>query len=179
MSDRNIFLVGYRCTGKTSVGKFLAEDLGFRFVDADAMLVEAAGKTIADVVAEGGWPLFRQLEKETLRRICSETRQVVATGGGVILDPDNIAVMKENGIVIWLKAPADIICERMPQDPATTASRPPLTDKDLMAEIRETLAQRMPLYQGAMHFSVDTEEKPVSIISREISALLRQAQTPL
>jgi len=173
MRERNIFLVGYRCTGKTTVGRKLAEELGLRFVDADVLLVETVGKTIADIVAEGGWPLFRQLEKETLQRICSETGQVVATGGGVILDPDNIAAMKENGTVIWLKAPADIICERMPQDPATVESRPPLTDKALMAEIRETLAQRIPLYQGAMHFSVDTEEKPVSVISREIVALLR------
>lgn len=168
----NLFLIGYRCTGKTSVGRGLAEKLEMKFVDADERLVQLEGMSIAATVAARGWNYFRRREKEILRAICREDAQVVATGGGVVLDPANVAAMKASGTLIWLQAGPETIRSRMLADDCTGEQRPALTQRGLQAEIEATLKERTPYYRAAMDFSVITDGRRFDEICDAISRRL-------
>lgn len=170
----NIFLVGYRCTGKTTIARDIAKRIGWKFIDADQHLMKAACKTVAEIVSSGGWPLFRELEKNTLQSICRHRQQVVATGGGVVSDNQNIDLMKENGVVVWLRATPETIFERMNRDDQTEALRPSLTEQELKVEIEETLKERTPMYKIAMTAAVDTEGKTLKEVSEEVVFLLKK-----
>ncbi len=152
-----IFLIGYRCTGKSSVGELLAARLGRRFVDTDSVVVVQAGKSIQEIVVHSGWEEFRRLERAVLQQAGALDRPVVATGGGIVLDVANIEKMKAGGTVVWLRAAVDTIGTRMQQDQASEAFRPALNGRDPIGEIEATLAQREPLYRNAMDFAVDTD----------------------
>lgn len=169
----NIFLIGYRCTGKTSVGKALSKKLGLTFVDADARLVENEGKTIAEMVVDRGWDYFRQREKETVKSICTLDGQVIASGGGVVLDPDIVAAMKSCGRLIWLRAEPETIRKRMLKDELTIDQRPALTSRGAANEIESTLKDRTPYYRAAMDFSIDTDRRLVEDICEMIVKRLR------
>jgi shikimate kinase len=169
----NVYLTGYRCTGKTTIAALLAEHLKWTSVDADDMLVEDAGSPVSDIVAEKGWDVFRAMEKATLERISRMDGVVVSTGGGVILNDDNVTCMKKTGIVIWLKATPETIHNRMTGDGKTEEQRPSLTNKGVYDEIEDVLNQRTPLYEQAMDFSVETDNKDITeirdIIIKELS----------
>ena len=169
----NLFLIGYRCTGKSSVGRLLAARLARPFVDTDSLIVSDNGMSIRKIVISQGWQAFRRLERSVLNQICSLDRQVVATGGGIVLDADNIELMKDCGRVIWLKATADTIKGRMEKDKDSVAFRPALTSQDSISEIEETLAERQPLYHGAMDFAVDTDHCKVDDICAAIMGNLK------
>jgi shikimate kinase len=154
----NIYLIGYRCTGKSTVGKLLAKNIGWIFLDADIELVNEHGITISEIVTAEGWESFRKKEKEVLKRLSSLDRHVIATGGGAILDEENVINMKNSGISIWLRATSETIKDRILQDETTEDSRPSLTSKGLIEEIEETLIYRKPFYEKAMDFFVDTDD---------------------
>lgn len=164
----NIFLIGYRGTGKTAVGKILAEKRKQDFIDADLALEKENDISISEMVAEHGWGYFRQKERETLIRLCKGDHQIIATGGGVILNPENIRIMRENGKVIWLKASAETVTSRILKDEKTASQRPALTDKGVMDEIEETLSFRRPLYEKAADFSVDTDGMGLKTICKSL-----------
>jgi shikimate kinase len=161
----NLFLIGYRCTGKSSVGSLLAATLGRAFVDTDSLVVSENGMSIREIVDSCGWEVFRRLEHIALQQVCSMDRRVAATGGGIVLDADNVELMKESGRIIWLRASPETIKARMLQDQASEELRPALTSTDSISEIEETLAQRAPLYQDAMDFSVDTDNVRLDAIA--------------
>ncbi|MEA3427736.1 MAG: shikimate kinase [Thermodesulfobacteriota bacterium] len=169
----NIFLIGYRCTGKTSVGKSLAWTLGWSFIDADLELVDKYGMTITEIVSKEGWSSFREKEKAVVKRLSVLDKHVVATGGGVILDIENVEQMKKSGTIIWLKAMPETIKERILQDQNTEELRPSLTSKGLVEEIEETLLDRKPLYESAMDFSVDTDNRSIEDICGRIIGKLK------
>jgi shikimate kinase len=156
LKGRQIILIGYRCTGKTAVGKRLAARLNLPFFDTDALVEEKVGQTIGKIVADRGWEFFRQQEQETIRNLTAGRKGVIATGGGAVMDQDNAALLKKEGILIWLKADASIILERMIADPVTTGQRPRFSPDDLAVEISNTLAVRMPVYQRLADFALDT-----------------------
>jgi shikimate kinase len=164
----NLFLIGYRCTGKTTIGKSIADAIDWSFVDADIMLVRECGKHIKDIVDTEGWKAFRRRERSTLKQICTKKRQVVATGGGVVLDKANIEAMQTSGMVIWLGATAETIQERMLQDENIGNFRPALTDKGRMEEIEDMLLKRNPYYESASDFSIHTDDVPVDEITEII-----------
>lgn len=164
----NIFLIGYRCTGKTSIGKSLARMLEWSFVDADLELVDKHGMTISEIVSKEGWSSFREKEKAIIKRLSALDKHVVATGGGVILDIENVEQLKKSGTIIWLKATPETIKERILQDQNTEELRPSLTSKGLVEEIKETLLDRKPLYESAMDFSVDTDNRSIDDICGRI-----------
>ncbi len=164
----NLFLIGYRCTGKTTIGKSIADAIDWSFVDADIMLVRECGKHIKDIVDTEGWKAFRRRERSTLKQICTKKRQVVATGGGVVLDADNVEAMQTSGMVIWLGATAESIQKRMLQDKNTGNFRPALTDKGRMEEIEDMLLKRNPYYESASDFSIHTDDVPVDEITEII-----------
>ena len=173
----NIFLIGYRCTGKTSVGESLATTLRWSFVDADSRLVEEYGMTIKEIVAAQGWESFRKKERAVLKGLCIMDQQVVASGGGVVLNNDNVTDMKKNGVLIWLRATPETIKKRIVQDEKTEDQRPSLTAKGLIEEIEETLLNRNPLYENAMNFFVDTDSLSIdeicSIVVKKINLKLK------
>ena len=166
----NLYLVGYRCTGKTIVGRLLSEELEWVFVDMDHQLAAEADMAIQDIVSTQGWKHFREIESRLLARLSQTARQVVATGGGVVTTPASISAMRTSGKVVWLQASPSIIAERMLKDSNTDSQRPPLRGEDTFAEIKEILKERMPLYEQAMHFQVDTD----NLGPREVTELISQ-----
>jgi len=153
----NIFLIGYRCTGKTTVGRTLAKRLEKIFFDTDLELVKEQGLNISDIVNQKGWSAFREIEKQVIQRTCERDNQVVATGGGAVLDEDNVKRMKDSGVLIWLRAEINTIEKRIIEDKTTRNFRPSLTSKGSVEEIQETLLARNPYYERAMDFFVDTD----------------------
>jgi shikimate kinase len=172
----NLVLIGYRATGKTSVGARLAARLHRPFVDLDEVLVREAGRSIADIVAQGGWPEFRRLEKELVARYAAITGQVLAPGGGAVLDRDNVAALRENGIIIWLTADPDTIQARLAQDQPRDANRPSLTGSDTIREVTEVLNQRAPLYQAAAQIIVDTTHREVAQVVELVLEALKSEE---
>ena len=164
----NIVLIGYRGTGKTSVGTALSQRLGKAFCDTDDYIEEKAKRPISDMVAREGWAFFRAKEKEAIRQVSSRKDFVIAAGGGAVLDADNVESLKKNGVVVLLEATPQTIDERMRRDKRTEQQRPSLTGKDPYKEIEEVLEFRRPFYQGAMDFSVDTSAKSIDQVVDEI-----------
>lgn len=167
----NIYLIGYRCTGKTTVANQMARLTGWKAVDADVQLVEEQGRTIAQIVADQGWESFRHMEKKVLEHLSELDNHIVATGGGVILDPENIKIMRKTGKVVWLRATPETIQSRMQKDESTNDSRPSLTAKGLFDEIMETLSQREPLYRKATDAEITTDDVDIPAICRRIIEL--------
>jgi shikimate kinase len=172
----NLVLIGYRATGKTSVGARLAEMLHCPFVDLDQVLVREAGRPIVDIVAQGGWAEFRRLEKELVARYRDARGQVMATGGGVVLDPDNVAALRENGILIWLTADPTAIQARLAQDQPRDANRPSLTGGDTIREVAEVLEERAPVYQAAAQIIVNTTHRSVAQVVELVLAALKSEE---
>jgi shikimate kinase len=164
----NIYLIGYRCTGKSSVGKLLASNLGMKFTDTDAELVTRCGRSISELVGTSGWDEFRKMEKNIIRELSAMNNQVVATGGGAVLDPDNSGNMKKTGIVVWLRAKPSTIRERMLKDKGTKEFRPSLTGKGTVEEIGDVLSVRNSFYEEAMNFYIDTDHLDISDVCRNI-----------
>jgi shikimate kinase len=169
---RNLVLIGYRATGKTSVGARLAQILGRPFADLDEVLVAEAGQTIAEIVAQGGWEEFRRREKELVARFCAPRGQVLATGGGVVLDWDNIKALRQHGIIIWLIAAPATIQARLAKDQPRDSNRPSLTGSDTIKEVTEVLQARQHLYLAAAQIIIDTTDLAISQVVEKILAAL-------
>jgi len=171
-SQRNLVLIGYRASGKTMVGRELARRLGRPFVDLDQVLVAEAGEAIAPLVAREGWAEFRRREKALVTRYAAMAGQVLAPGGGVVLDPENARVLREHGVVIWLAAAPPVLRERLGRDGATAANRPGLTAADPLAEVELVLREREPLYRQAADLVVDTTAlSPEEVADRILEAV--------
>ena len=153
----NLVLIGYRCTGKTTIGKILAARLGRPLVDTDTLIQERAGRSIKEIVAAGGWPEFRRLERHVIADVAAGQEQVVSAGGGAVLDEANARALRATGRVVLLSAPAETVWARMKADPKTAAERPDLTDSGGIAEVRRLLEDRRAAYQAACHFEVATD----------------------
>jgi shikimate kinase len=168
----NIYLIGYRCTGKTSVGRLLAGRIGWGFADSDAQICQMLEMSVAQIVARQGWEGFRHLEAQVMGRLCGRDATVIATGGGVVLCPESVRLMRANGVVIWLQASADTICMRLGGDAGSADQRPPLGDLDSYREVMATLADRTPLYNAAADFTVITDVLSVSEVCDRIQTRL-------
>ena len=155
------------------MGKSLAEELSRSFVDTDSLLVAQQQMSIKEIVSDHGWEDFRQREHVILKNVCTCDGQVVATGGGIVLNDDNVMLMKKSGRSIWLKAGLETIKARMLQDKDTRAFRPALTLNDSISEIEETLHSREPLYKNAMDFFVDTDDQDIRVITAIIIEKLK------
>jgi shikimate kinase len=167
-----IFLIGYRCTGKTTIGKMLALFWDFDFLDIDRAIEQDTESSILQIVETSGWEKFRQLEKQKLMATKKNKNTVISTGGGIILDPENQQFIKKNGFCIWLDADVQTIFHRLNNDIKTRESRPSLTNNDLLKETTKTAKQRKPLYENTAHIRVDTRfhkpEEIVNIIDRRL-----------
>ncbi len=170
--DRKIILIGYRCTGKTSIGKKLAARMGLSFIDTDALVEEKSGLTIREMITEKGWDFFREKEREAIQGLTVLGKSVIATGGGAVLDERNAAILKQEGVLIWLVAGEETILQRMRGDTVTLDQRPPLSSDNLSKEIAATLAERTPLYRRLADFTVDTDVAGIEECIHNIAHLL-------
>jgi shikimate kinase len=170
----NLFLIGYRCSGKTTIGKSIATTIGWSFVDSDIQVIKACGKSIQEIIDTKGWNAFRRMERSTIRQVCTHDRQVVATGGGVVLDADNVKAMKTSGMLIWLGASAGTIRKRMLADKNSGHFRPALTERGRIEEIEGMLLQRNPYYKSASDFSIQTDDVSINEITQTIIEKLNQ-----
>lgn len=170
MSPSRLFLVGYRGTGKSAVGRLLAGTLGWSFADADALIEAAAGKSIADLFRDEGEPGFRDRESAVLAALCRTEDHVIATGGGVVLRPENRTLLKQSGPVIWLTASPDTIWSRLQSDPTTAARRPNLTAVGGLQEVLDLLAVREPLYREVATAAFPTDDRSPEQVAADILA---------
>ena len=168
----NIVLIGYRCTGKTSVGRGISERLRIPFYDTDDLIKEHTGKTIKEIVDDGGWEAFRTEEKAVIRGLPSSEDAVISVGGGAVMDIENREALKRSGLFLWFTADVDTILERMKDDRTGDEKRPPLSRSGLEREISEILKQRTPIYRQLADFTIDTAGKEIEAIADEVSHLL-------
>ncbi|MDG3003640.1 shikimate kinase [Paludisphaera mucosa] len=155
-----LVLVGYRGTGKSTVGRLLAGRSGRPFVDVDDVIVARAGRTIRAIFEDSGEPAFRELEESVVRDlVATHPGAVLGTGGGTILREANRRALTTFGLVAWLRADADELARRLEADSATRETRPSLTSKGALEEIAEVLAVRTPFYQEIAQVVVDTQER--------------------
>ncbi len=169
-----IILIGFRATGKTSVGKALADLLGLPFYDLDRLIERRAGKDISTIVAEEGWPYFRKLEREMMFEAASWPQGVIALGGGAVMHEDEMRLLKQNACVVWLKASPEIIAKRLSFDEKTATQRPSLTGLDVLEEIETLLTKREPLYHLFADLEVDSSEHDPKLLAEEISSRLKR-----
>ncbi len=173
----NIYLVGMMGAGKSAVGQPLAEALGYRFIDADATLTEAAGRPIAEIFSSEGEEAFRALETSVLNGIASWHSLVVATGGGAVTRPENWGHMRQ-GVVVWLDAPEAELLRRLAADPTR---RPLLEAPDPTGRLQALLQERRPLYAQADVAVVQDGGLPAAVALQVLEALpsvLRDPRQP-
>ena len=152
----NIVLIGYRGTGKSTVGRLLAARLGRTLVSTDAEIVARAKRAIPEIVAQEGWDYFRDLESDICRELAGRDQLVIDTGGGAILRPQNVEALKKSGRLFWLTASVETIATRIGGD----NQRPSLTGtKSFVDEVADVLRERTPKYQAAADHVVATDDR--------------------
>ena len=164
----NLILIGYRATGKTTVAQVLSARMGWEWMDADVEIERRAGKSIAEIFAQDGEPVFRDIEARVVADLCKREQLVLAAGGGAPLRPESRQAMRAAGLVVWLKAEPETILTRMSGDATTAGRRPDLTDRGGLAEIVDLLGKRTAIYRESAHLEVDTEGKTPEKIAGEI-----------
>jgi shikimate kinase len=169
----SIILIGYRGSGKTTVGRLLATRLGWPFIDCDERIVAAAGKTIREIFEHGGEERFRELESQAIGEIAHLTDHVLSLGGGAILRSENRdAISRRDHKVVYLRATPEELHRRIHADIATAANRPALTKLGGgIEEIRSVLAAREPIYRQVMTAEVDVTKRSPDQVVEEILRL--------
>lgn len=161
----NVVLIGYRGTGKSTVGKTVAARLGRGVVSTDEEIVRRTGRTIPEIVAQHGWDYFRNIESQVCRELAARDGLVIDTGGGAILRPENVEALKKTGTLFWLTASVATIAQRIGGD----TQRPSLTGtKSFVDEIEQVLRERTPQYQAAADYVIPTDGRSVAQIVDEI-----------
>lgn len=165
-----VTLIGYRGSGKSSVGRELAHRLSFPFADADAELEGRAGKSIRQIFDDDGESAFRDLEEQVIADLLlSSGRLVLAAGGGAVLRESTRARLAAAGPIVWLRATAEHLAARIAADASTAERRPNLTALGGLDEIRELLEQREPIYRAAADLTVETEGLTPAEIAERIA----------
>ncbi|MDB5351598.1 MAG: aroK [Planctomycetota bacterium] len=176
-AESGLVLIGYRASGKTTVGRHLAEKLGRSFIDLDAEIERRAGRTIADIFEDEGEPAFRSLEERVLREVCREhPGVVVATGGGAILRESNRCELAKFGIIVWLSAPAEVLVRRLRLD---AQQRPALTAAGLVDEVPQILKEREPSYRELADVIVDCSARSPEDVAELVVRMLRSPELAL
>jgi shikimate kinase len=168
MKKDSIALIGFMATGKTTVGKKLAKQLGqkYKFIETDQMIIDDAGKSIPDIFEEDGELRFRELEIQACKKASQLHNVVISCGGGVVLNKINIDYLKRNCHIVLLEASANEIYKRAMEDGQET--RPVIDKKDPKAEIKKVLDFRKPFYDAAAEYIINTEGKEIESIATQI-----------
>jgi shikimate kinase len=166
----NIVLIGLRGSGKTTVGRILAQKLGRELIEMDELVTRKTGLSIPEIVAKYGWGRFRELEEEVTGQVAKLTNIINASGGGVVTSQKNISKLKQKGVLVWLQASVDTLVKRTGED----SQRPPLAGGRTGREDMETtFKERKTLYQQAADLSVGTEDKTPEEVAEVIINLLK------
>jgi len=169
----NIVLIGYRGTGKSSVGKLLAERSGRTLMSTDAEVVRRAGQSVPEIVKQQGWDHFRDLETEVCRDLSGKDHLIIDTGGGAILRKENVDRLKAGGVLFWLTAEVPTISRRIGGD----TQRPSLTGaKSFVEEIEDVLRERTPIYRAAADHVIATDDKTVGEIADAVQEALKASK---
>ncbi len=168
MLKANLFLVGPMGAGKSTIGRMLADELGLDFRDSDKVIEERTGADIPWIFDVEGEEGFRDRESAVIRELAETSGAVIATGGGVVLRPENRSVMRQFGIVCYLTAGVDQLVERTAKD----KRRPLLQVADPKARILDLLAQRDPLYRECADFIVNTDRRSPKAVAQHIASLV-------
>ena len=163
----NIALIGFMGVGKTAVGKCLAEKLGKDFVELDALIERKAGKTIPRIFQQDGEVAFRELEIEAAKEASEKKNVVIACGGGVVLNKINIDRLRQESLLVYLKASPEVILRRTSSD---TNERPLLDTANKALEVRELLKFRQPFYEKAADITIDTSKLDIDSVANQIIA---------
>jgi len=168
--NRNIILIGYMGSGKSTVGRKAAKAVEYNFLDTDALIEKEEGMTISRLFEEKGEPYFREKETETIRKLIAEPKgNIIATGGGLPMKEGNAELLKELGTVIYLKAETDTLMKRLSGDNA----RPLLKNGDLREKIETMLAIRGPVYEATADLVLQTDNMSFYEIICQIEKLLK------
>jgi shikimate kinase len=165
----SVVLIGYRGSGKTTIGRLLAERLGKSFADCDDLIVKQAGKSIREIFADGGEETFRKLESLVIGELAKRKDTVLALGGGAMTREENRKTLADSGHrIIYLRCEPGELLRRIQADPATSDNRPNLTNLGGgMEEIQSLLSRREPIYKAAMSAELDvTNLSPTEVVER-------------
>ena len=165
----NLYLIGYRGCGKTTVARLLSERLQLAAFDADEYLEQQAGQTIREIFAAEGEAGFRNRESQVVQELTQRDSLVVSWGGGVILREANRTALKQAGRIVWLRARPETLLARIEQDPTTGARRPNLTPAGGLEEIRHLLSLRERLYTAAADWTISVDDVPPAAIAADIA----------
>ena len=168
----NVYLVGFMGTGKTAVGKELARKKNWQFLDLDELIELREKRAIADIFAQNGEPYFRRLEKKALKDVAKEKIFVVACGGGIVIDSENIKVMRESGKIICLKAAPEVIIART----CGQMHRPLLNVENPKERIELLLKMRAPYYSKADK-TIDTSKLRVTQVAEKILVIWKKMKS--
>ncbi|MDH5752351.1 MAG: shikimate kinase [Deltaproteobacteria bacterium] len=165
----NLILVGFMGSGKSAVGRRLAQRLGYGFLDTDNYIEEQTGRSIAAIFAEEGEEYFRGLEKALAKRLAGLRNYVISTGGGMITTPGNLELLRAAGLMIFLDADKEEIIQRLERD----SKRPLLQGQDVRERVENLLAERMPLYSQC-ELRLPTRAKSVNKVAGELIRLIAE-----
>jgi shikimate kinase len=166
----NLILIGYRGTGKSVVGRIVAQRLKMDYVGMDSRIVERAGVSIPEIVEHHGWPGFRDMESELAAELARQDNLVIDTGGGVIERSENITALKASGRIVWLTASVETIVARIQDD----TQRPALVEgKTFTEEVAEVLEARALKYQNASQYQIATDELTPEQVADEVIEVWR------
>ncbi|MDD2463425.1 MAG: shikimate kinase [Desulfobulbus sp.] len=154
----NIVLTGFRATGKTTVGRSIARRLGYGFIDTDTEICRQLGASVAEIVAQYGWPHFRKAEAKLLESLCAASNMIIATGGGAIEHQAQWQDLRRRSFVVWLDADVATIKKRISSDPVSVHQRPDLSPDNASVEdeTAQILQRRNPLYSAGSDLRLDT-----------------------
>ena len=169
----NLYLIGYRGSGKTTVAAELARLLGWKWLDADEEVERRAGKTIKEIFASSGEPSFRDLEAVVVADLAKLTSYVVALGGGAVLRDENRQAIRGGGKVVWLKASPQVLYQRICGDSSTADRRPDLTSTGGLTEVQRLLAIRSPIYAACADLTLDAESSTPAELAKQAAAWLK------
>lgn len=173
----NLYLVGMMGAGKTTVGQEIARELGYGFLDTDAVISQVTKKSINQLFAEVGEAEFRQIESKVLAEVCAYTNLAIATGGGIVTQQKNWSYLR-HGLIVWLDVPIEVLAERLAND----NTRPLLQDDNLLAKLQLLLQQRRSLYnQADLRIDISAEETSAQIATKviaEIPTVLKPIASP-
>ena len=169
-SNRNIALIGFSGTGKSSVAKNVSASLGWKAADTDQEIVTLSGESIPHIFNQKGERAFRQLESEVLKNSCGKQNMVISTGGGAILDPDNAKILTETCFIIYLQAKPETIYNRLKDSSAGSSPevRPLLNVENPLQKIKELKNYREPYYSSIADWTIHTDELSIDEVAQEV-----------
>ncbi len=170
LREGNIFFLGPRGSGKTTLALEVASLLNTEMIDTDTEVERLAGCSISDIVSRQGWEAFRDREEEVLRRVCAMPGRAVATGGGIVLREGNRDLLRQSGPVFYLLADVPLLLQRL-QAEANETKRPALTGLPLQEELTQTLRERDPLYQECLDFILPAHRTPQELADSVLQTL--------